>query len=35
MTDAGGSPAHYDSVPGTPGADDNASALAVCLNVPG
>jgi Zn-dependent M28 family amino/carboxypeptidase len=23
--------AHYDSVPGTPGADDNASALAVCL----
>ncbi len=23
--------AHYDSVPGTPGADDNASAMAVCL----
>ena len=23
--------AHYDSVPGTPGADDNASAVAVCL----
>src|SRR5262245_49180611 len=23
--------AHYDSVPGTPGADDNGSALAVCL----
>src|SRR5262245_35845150 len=23
--------AHYDSVPRTPGADDNASALAVCL----
>lgn len=23
--------AHYDSVPGCPGADDNASALAVCL----
>jgi hypothetical protein len=23
--------AHYDSVPGTPGADDNASAIAVCL----
>jgi len=23
--------AHYDSVPGTAGADDNASALAVCL----
>jgi Zn-dependent M28 family amino/carboxypeptidase len=23
--------AHYDSVPGSPGADDNASALAVCL----
>jgi hypothetical protein len=23
--------AHYDSVPGTPGADDNASAAAVCL----
>jgi hypothetical protein len=22
---------HYDSVPGTPGADDNASAVAVCL----
>jgi Zn-dependent M28 family amino/carboxypeptidase len=33
---AGGAPylllgAHYDSVPGTPGADDNASAVAVCL----
>jgi Zn-dependent M28 family amino/carboxypeptidase len=25
--------AHYDSVPGTPGADDNASALAVMLAV--
>lgn len=25
--------AHYDSVPGTPGADDNASALAVLLGV--
>jgi peptidase M28-like protein len=23
--------AHYDSVPGTPGADDNGSAVAVCL----
>jgi Zn-dependent M28 family amino/carboxypeptidase len=23
--------AHYDSVPGTPGADDNASAVAVCM----
>src|SRR5262245_3112627 len=23
--------AHYDSVPGTPGAEDNASAVAVCL----
>jgi hypothetical protein len=23
--------AHYDSVPGSPGADDNASAVAVCL----
>src|SRR5262245_15801367 len=23
--------AHYDSVPGTPGADDNGSAIAVCL----
>jgi hypothetical protein len=23
--------AHYDSVPGCPGADDNASAIAVCL----
>jgi hypothetical protein len=23
--------AHYDSVPGTPGADDNASAVAACL----
>jgi hypothetical protein len=23
--------AHYDSMPGTPGADDNASAVAVCL----
>jgi len=23
--------AHYDSVPGTPGADDNGSAMAVCL----
>jgi Zn-dependent M28 family amino/carboxypeptidase len=23
--------AHYDSVPGSPGADDNGSALAVCL----
>jgi Zn-dependent M28 family amino/carboxypeptidase len=23
--------AHYDSVPGTPGADDNASAVALCL----
>jgi Zn-dependent M28 family amino/carboxypeptidase len=23
--------AHYDSVPGAPGADDNASAVAVCL----
>lgn len=23
--------AHYDSVPGTPGADDNGSALAACL----
>lgn len=23
--------AHYDTVPGTPGADDNASAVAVCL----
>jgi Zn-dependent M28 family amino/carboxypeptidase len=23
--------AHYDSAPGTPGADDNASAVAVCL----
>jgi Zn-dependent M28 family amino/carboxypeptidase len=23
--------AHYDSVPGTPGADDNASAVAVCV----
>jgi Zn-dependent M28 family amino/carboxypeptidase len=23
--------AHYDSVPGTPGADDNASAVSVCL----
>jgi Zn-dependent M28 family amino/carboxypeptidase len=23
--------AHYDAVPGTPGADDNASAVAVCL----
>ena len=23
--------AHYNSVPGTPGADDNASAVAVCL----
>ncbi len=23
--------AHHDSVPGTPGADDNASAVAVCL----
>src|SRR6266480_4269175 len=23
--------AHYDSVSGTPGADDNASAVAVCL----
>ncbi len=23
--------AHYDSVPGSPGADDNASAMAVCL----
>jgi hypothetical protein len=23
--------AHYDSVPGSPGADDNASAIAVCL----
>ena len=22
--------AHYDTVPGTPGADDNASAVAVC-----
>jgi len=27
--------AHYDSVPGTPGADDNASAVAVCWNVHG
>src|SRR5690242_1885009 len=25
--------AHYDSVPGTPGADDNASAVAVLLAV--
>jgi hypothetical protein len=25
--------AHYDSVPGTPGADDNASAVAVMLAV--
>lgn len=25
--------AHYDTVPGSPGADDNASALAVLLNV--
>lgn len=25
--------AHYDSVPGTPGADDNASAVAVMLSV--
>src|SRR5262245_18060035 len=23
--------AHYDSVPGTPGADDNGSAVAACL----
>src|SRR5439155_16877997 len=23
--------AHYDSVPGSPGADDNGSAVAVCL----
>jgi hypothetical protein len=23
--------AHYDTVPGSPGADDNASAVAVCL----
>src|ERR1700722_3683963 len=23
--------AHYDSVPGTPGGDDNGSAVAVCL----
>jgi hypothetical protein len=23
--------AHYDSVPGTPGADDNGSAVAICL----
>src|ERR1043165_978876 len=23
--------AHYDTVPGTPGADDNGSAVAVCL----
>jgi len=35
-SDAAGPPylllgAHYDSVPGTPGADDNASAVAVCL----
>jgi Zn-dependent M28 family amino/carboxypeptidase len=27
--------AHYDSVPGTPGADDNASAVAVCLECAG
>ena len=25
--------AHYDSVPGTPGADDNGSAVAACLEV--
>jgi hypothetical protein len=25
--------AHYDSVPGTPGADDNASAVAVCPSI--
>jgi len=36
MTSGGPGPflllgAHYDSVPGTPGADDNASAVAVCL----
>jgi Zn-dependent M28 family amino/carboxypeptidase len=35
-TSGGGGPhlllgAHYDSVPGTPGADDNGSAVAVCL----
>jgi hypothetical protein len=35
-SEAGGGPhlllgAHYDSVPGTPGADDNGSAVAVCL----
>ena len=26
--------AHYDTVPGTPGADDNASAVAVLLSTP-
>jgi Zn-dependent M28 family amino/carboxypeptidase len=25
--------AHYDSVPGTPGADDNASGVAACMNL--
>ena len=25
--------AHYDSVPGTPGADDNASGVAVLLEI--
>ena len=27
--------AHYDTVPGTPGADDNASAVAVSWSLPG
>ncbi len=35
-SEAGGKPsvllaAHYDTVPGSPGADDNASGIAVCL----
>jgi Zn-dependent M28 family amino/carboxypeptidase len=27
--------AHYDTIPGTPGADDNASAVAVMLELAG